>query len=287
MRAGRVIDGAGSLLVVQRDGEWYPVEASHVSLLDVLAADGHPPRLAPHRLADERRPTVPLRPARNVMCLGKNYREHAVEFAAYSSESASEAVPAHPIVFTKAPEAICGANDTIDVRRAVGSSLDYEVELAVVIARDGAAIPAEDALAYVAGYTVLNDITARDLQERHRQWFLGKSLPAATPIGPVVVTPDELGDLANLQITCHVNGELRQSARLGDMIFGVAETIAAISAIVPLRRGDIISMGTPSGVGIGFVPPRFLEDGDILVSAIEGIGELRNVVRLESGDDRR
>jgi 2-keto-4-pentenoate hydratase/2-oxohepta-3-ene-1,7-dioic acid hydratase in catechol pathway len=286
VRAGRVIDGARPLLVVQREGDWFPVEAAHISLLDVLADGGHPPRLATQPFVGERRPAVPLRPVRNVMCLGKNFREHAVEFAAYNSESASEAVPAHPIVFTKAPEALCGANDTIEVRRAVGSSLDYEAELAVVIARDGAEIPAEDALAYVAGYAVLNDVTARDLQERHRQWFLGKSLPRATPIGPVVVTPDELGDLANLQITCHVNGELRQSARLGDMIFGVEETIAAISAIVPLRRGDIISMGTPSGVGIGFDPPRFLEDGDTVVCAIEGIGELRNVVRLVDREDR-
>jgi 2-keto-4-pentenoate hydratase/2-oxohepta-3-ene-1,7-dioic acid hydratase in catechol pathway len=132
----------------------------------------------------------------------------------------------------------------------------------------------------VAGYTLVNDVTARDLQERHRQWFLGKSLPRATPIGPVVVTPDELGDLDGLTITCHVNGELRQSGRLADMIFGVEATIATISSIVPLRRGDIISMGTPSGVGIGFDPPRFLEDGDTVVCAIEGIGELRNVVRI-------
>ncbi len=286
MRAGRVMDDAQPLLVVQCDGDWFPVEASHISLLDVLTADGHPPSLATHPFAGEGRPAIPLRPMRNVMCLGKNFREHAVEFAAYNAESASEAVPVHPIVFTKAPEALCGANDAIEVRRTVVSSLDYEAELAVVIARDGAAIPAEDALAYVAGYTVLNDVTARDLQERHRQWFLSKSLPSATPIGPVVVTPDELGDIAELEITCHVNGELRQSARLGEMIFGVEETIAAISSIVPLCRGDIISMGTPSGVGIGFDPPRFLEDDDIIVCAIEGIGELRNVVRFVGREDR-
>jgi 2-keto-4-pentenoate hydratase/2-oxohepta-3-ene-1,7-dioic acid hydratase in catechol pathway len=213
-----------------------------------------------------------------VLCLGKNFRAHAVEFAAYSADA--EAVPAHPIVFTKAPEALCGADETIEVRRELGASLDYEVELGVVIGRDGARIPADDALDHVAGYTVVNDVTARDLQERHRQWFLGKSLPHATPIGPAVVTPDELGSLDDLQITCHVNGELRQSAVLGEMIFGVAQTISIISALLPLRRGDIISMGTPSGVGIGFTPPRFLEDGDTVVCAIEGIGELRNVVRL-------
>jgi 2-keto-4-pentenoate hydratase/2-oxohepta-3-ene-1,7-dioic acid hydratase in catechol pathway len=285
MRAGRVSNGARPRVAVQREGAWFPVEARDISLLDVLDADGRPPRLAAHPLVGKYRPTVPLRPARNMMCLGKNFREHALEFAAYSSEP--EAVPEHPIVFTKAPESLCGAEDTIEVRREIGASLDYEAELAVVIARGGAAIRAENALAHVAGYTVVNDVTARDLQERHRQWFLGKSLPAATPIGPVVVTPDELGDLDALQITCRVNGELRQSARLKDMIFGVEEAIAAISSIVPLRRGDIIAMGTPSGVGIGFDPPRFLEDGDTLDCAIEGIGALRNVVRFVGAEDGR
>jgi 2-keto-4-pentenoate hydratase/2-oxohepta-3-ene-1,7-dioic acid hydratase in catechol pathway len=276
MRAGRVTDGAQTLLALQEDERWFAAEPPRASVLDVLA-DG---ARAGEPLENGYRPTVPFRPERNVMCLGKNFRAHAVEFAAYSAEA--ESVPAHPIVFTKAPEALCGAEDTIEVHRDVGSSLDYEAELGVVIGRDGARIGAEDALGHVAGYTVVNDVTARDVQERHRQWFLGKSLPRATPIGPVVVTPDELDGFDSLRITCHVNGELRQSAVLGDMIFGVAETIAIVSALVPLRRGDIISMGTPSGVGIGFTPPRFLEDGDTVVCAIEGIGELRNVVRLVS-----
>ena len=276
MRVGRIAGGTQPLVAVQRDDAWFPVDATDASVLDVLASDGRPPQLAPRPLAGECKPTVPLRPPRNVMCLGKNFREHALEFAAYSADA--ETVPEYPIVFTKAPEALCGAEDSIKVRRAVGEALDYEVELAVVIGRGGAAIAPERALEHVAGFTIVNDVTARDLQARHRQWFLGKSLPYATPIGPVVVTPDELGDLDELAITCHVNGELRQSARLADMIFGVEETIATISSVVPLRRGDIISMGTPSGVGIGFDPPRFLRDGDTVVCAIEGIGELRNVV---------
>lgn len=278
MRAGRVTDGSRTLLALYDGDSWFAVDPPTERLLDLLADGGQ----AAERLLNGCRPAVPLRPPRNVMCLGKNFRAHAAEFAAYSAEA--EAVPAHPIVFTKAPEALCGAEDPIEVRRDVASSLDYEVELAVVIGQDGARIRPEDALGHVAGYTVMNDITARDAQERHRQWFLGKSLPRATPIGPVVVTPDELGDIDELRITCHVNGELRQSATLGEMIFGVAETIATLSALVPLRRGDIISMGTPSGVGIGFTPPRFLQDGDTIVCAIEGIGELRNVVRFVDGD---
>lgn len=274
MRAGSITDGRETVVALRDGDRWFAAEPRPASLLDVLGADtrtGEP-------LANGYRPTVPFRPTRNVMCLGKNFRAHAVEFAAYSSDS--ESVPDNPIVFTKAPEALCGAEDVIEVRRGVAGALDYEVELGVVIGRGGAAIRAEDALDHVAGYTVVNDVTARDVQERHRQWFLGKSLPHATPIGPVVVTPDELGDLDGLSITCHVNGEQRQSAVLGDMIFGVAETIAIVSALVPLQRGDIISMGTPSGVGIGFEPPRFLADGDTVVCAIEGIGELRNVVRF-------
>lgn len=274
MRAGTVTDGTRTVVAVRNGEGWFTAEPQTDSVLDLLGTDVS----AGSQLANGYRPTVPFRPARNVMCLGKNFHAHAVEFAAYQSET--EAVPSHPIVFTKAPEALCGAEDTIEVRRDLGSSLDYEAELGVVIGRDGARIRAEDALDHIAGYTVVNDVTARDVQERHRQWFLGKSLPGATPIGPVVVTPDELGDLDSLRITCHVNGELRQSAILGDMIFGIAETIEIVSTLVPLRRGDIISMGTPSGVGIGFTPPRFLADGDLVVCAIEGIGELRNFVRL-------
>jgi 2-keto-4-pentenoate hydratase/2-oxohepta-3-ene-1,7-dioic acid hydratase in catechol pathway len=280
MRVGTLTDGIREVVAVRRDGSWFPVEGPHVSFLDTLA--GAPPDTAAEPLANHHRPAVPFRPARNVMCLGKNFRAHAVEFAAYSAEA--ESVPEHPIVFTKAPESLCGAEDDIQVRRELGVALDYEVELGVVIGRDTAAVAVGEALSHVAGYTVVNDVTARDVQERHRQWFLGKSLPQATPIGPAVVTLDELGEIDDLGITCFVNGELRQSGRLGDMIFGVAATIAIISKIVPLRRGDIITMGTPSGVGIGFTPPRFLEDGDVVECAIEGIGELRNVVRfVDSG----
>jgi 2-keto-4-pentenoate hydratase/2-oxohepta-3-ene-1,7-dioic acid hydratase in catechol pathway len=280
MRVGRFGNGAAEVTAVERDGAWFLAEvvgdgAEAPSTLDMVGGEGV---ASSRRLDGELRPTVPWRPPRNVMCLGKNFREHAEEFAAYAAES--EAVPTQPIVFTKAPDALCGAEDAIEVRRDLATALDYEVELAVVIGRGGTAIDVENAYDHVAGYTVLNDVTARDLQERHRQWFLGKSLPRATPIGPVLVTPDELGALDELAITSWVNGEVRQKALLGEMIFGVPETIAIVSAIVPLRRGDLISMGTPSGVGIGFKPPRFLNDGDEVVCEIEGIGRLHNVVRL-------
>lgn len=282
MRVGRLSDGVDACVAVQRDGAWYAVTEREATVLDVLDGDGMHASLGNEPLPARYRPEVPLRPARNVMCLGKNFRAHATEFAAYAAEA--ETVPEHPIVFTKAPESLCGAEDAIEVLRDVAFSLDYEAELGVVIGQGGAAISVEDAPSHIAGYMVVNDVTARDVQERHRQWFLGKSLPRATPIGPAVASVDEVGDLDDLLITCHVNGELRQSARLGDMIFGVAETIALISKLVPLRRGDIISMGTPSGVGIGFTPPRFLADGDTVACEIEGVGSLRNVVRfVDSG----
>lgn len=283
MRVGTVTDGRRAVVALEENGRWFESDPAAGSLLELLSRDG--PARPGMELGDGYRATVPWRPARNVMCLGKNFREHAEEFAAYSADT--ESVPSQPIVFTKAPDALCGAEDAIEVPRRLGTALDYEVELGVVIGRGGAAIALEDAPGHVGGYTVVNDITARDIQERHRQWFLGKSLPRATPIGPLVVTPDELGPLDELAITSHVNGEPRQSARLGDMVFGVAETIAIVSAIVPLRAGDVISMGTPSGVGIGFTPPRFLADGDAVVCAIEGIGELRNVVRLVETEEAR
>jgi 2-keto-4-pentenoate hydratase/2-oxohepta-3-ene-1,7-dioic acid hydratase in catechol pathway len=281
MRVGRLRSGAQELTAVQRDGGWFALDGDDgpgtPSALEVLTGDA-PQSAGSEPLSDAYRLVVPHRPGRNVICLGKNFRAHAEEFAAYSSEA--EAIPKHPIVFTKAPEALCGAGDEIAVARQATGALDYEAELGVIIGRSGAAIDPGAAISHVAGYTVLNDVTARDLQERHKQWFLGKSLPRATPIGPVVVTPDELSGLEQRTISCAVNGESRQEALLGDMIFGVAETISIISALVPLVQGDIISMGTPAGVGIGFTPPRFLEDGDEVVCTIEGIGELRNVVRF-------
>lgn len=229
-------------------------------------------------LSDGVRPKVPVAPPRNLICLGKNYRDHAEEFASFARED--EAVPEVPIVFTKPVGALCGARDDIVVDRRITSQLDYEVELAVVIGRGGRAIRPEDARGHVAGYTVVNDVTARDLQQRHRQWFLGKSLPRATPIGPAVVDAAELDGLEDRFIRCWVNGELRQDALLGQMIFGIDEAISQISSIVPLEAGDVISMGTPSGVGAGFDPPRFLADGDVVVCEIEGIGRQENTVRL-------
>jgi 2-keto-4-pentenoate hydratase/2-oxohepta-3-ene-1,7-dioic acid hydratase in catechol pathway len=290
VKVGKIAVEGGVVLATERDGLWYrwtPPRADAASpdgasALDVLAAADRVPAdprpgeapLVPDRLLP------PIRPTRNVICLGKNYREHAEEIDAYALDT--DGVPEAPIVFTKPAASLCGPRDVIAVDREVTTALDYEAELGIVIGTGGRRISADDAGRHIAGYTIVNDVTARDLQKRHKQWFLGKSLPAATPVGPVIVSPDELTGLSSRAIRCWVNGDLRQDARLGDMIFGIAETIAEVSRIVPLERGDLIAMGTPSGVGFSFDPPRFLQDGDRVVCEIEGIGCLDNTVQFVS-----
>jgi len=282
VRVGMVSAGDGPVLAVERDGRWYrwapPRETparTGWSAIDVLAIEE---QVQPDGLLHPARLLPPILPPRNVICLGKNYRAHAEEFAAYARER--ESVPEAPIVFTKPTAALCGAHDVVTVERHVTTALDYEAELGVVIGAGGARIEADEAERHVAGYTIINDITARDLQQRHRQWFLGKSLYRATPAGPVIVSAGEFTDLAGRSIRCWVNDDLRQEAKLGEMIFGVAETIAEVSRIFPLEPGDLIAMGTPSGVGVGFDPPRYLQDGDRVVCEIEGIGRLDNTIRF-------
>ncbi|HET9091010.1 MAG TPA: fumarylacetoacetate hydrolase family protein [Acidimicrobiales bacterium] len=281
MRIGTFSDGTTRTVAVERDGTWRPLAggpgAEATVILAALAApDAALASLAEAPLPPGFEPVMPFLPARDPFCLGKNYRLHAEEFARFNGDE--EAVPPAPVVFTKSTSALCGPTDPLVVAPVLAAGLDYEAELGVVIGRGGEAIPAADALAHVAGYSVVNDTTARDLQRTHTQWYLGKSLASATPWGPVIVTPDELEPFSERRIGAEVNGEARQDARLGQMIFSVAEAIASISRVVALQPGDLICMGTPSGVGVGFDPPRFLVDGDEVRCFIEGIGELRNRV---------
>ncbi len=222
------------------------------------------------------------RPARNLFCVGKNYRDHAHEFANSGFDRSlsrpSDPTPDAPIVFTKLPESVIATGAAILYPDGISDSLDYEGELAVVIGRQGRAIARQRALEYVWGYTIINDITARDWQARHQQWFLGKSFDTFCPMGPWVATADEL-DPGGLRIRTWVNGQLRQDANTDDMIFGVPALIETISAGITLYPGDIIATGTPAGVGIGFVPPRYLRHGDEVAIEITGIGVLRNPVR--------
>jgi 2-keto-4-pentenoate hydratase/2-oxohepta-3-ene-1,7-dioic acid hydratase in catechol pathway len=218
-------------------------------------------------------------PRRNVLCIGKNYRDHAAEFAGSGFDnSRSTAIPEAPIVFTKFPSAVVGPNAVVDLLPEATSCVDYEAELAVIIGKGGRDIDQASAMDHVWGYTIINDVTARDRQARHKQWLLGKTLDGFCPMGPFAVTADEL-DLADTVITCHVNGELRQHANTADLIFGVPELIATISAGFTLKSGDIIATGTPAGVGIGFDPPRFLRPGDEVAITIKPIGTLTNVFR--------
>ncbi|AXK32053.1 FAA hydrolase family protein [Streptomyces armeniacus] len=218
-------------------------------------------------------------PHRNLLCVGKNYASHAREFdrSGYSA-TPSGGVPGAPIVFTKPPESVIGPYAPIRLPRGVTGCLDYGAELAVVIGRRGRGIRAQDAHRHIFGYTILNDVTARDLQLRHGQWFLGKALDDSSPMGPWIVTADETDGTAALGVRCWVNGELRQQADTGELVFGIPDLIATLSAGMTLYPGDVIATGTPAGVGAGFDPPRFLAAGDTVRVEISGIGTLTNPV---------
>ncbi|GAA1883549.1 fumarylacetoacetate hydrolase family protein [Paeniglutamicibacter psychrophenolicus] len=216
-------------------------------------------------------------PRRNIFCVGRNYVEHAKEFAnsGYDATASATAQPEYPVVFTKAPSTVIGTGADIDPHTGVTSELDYEAELGVIIGIGGRGISRADALDHVWGYTIINDVTARDLQKDHKQWFLGKSLDTHAPMGPWAVTRDEIGD-GPLDLHCSVNGETRQKATTADLIFDIPTIIETISAGITLQPGDIIATGTPVGVGIGFTPPRFLGTGDVVEISITGLGTLSN-----------
>lgn len=220
-------------------------------------------------------------PGRNLMCVGKNYLAHANEFSRSgfdrSDAKRSADAPEAPIVFTKAPSSVIGPGARVIYPEGISEKLDYEAEVGVVIGRGGRGIRAADAYRHVFGYVAVNDVTARDLQALHRQWFIGKSLDTFCPMGPWIATADEV-DPENLNVRCWVNDELRQEANTRDLIFDIPTLIETLSAGMTLRPGDIIATGTPQGVGIGFDPPRFLQVGDRVRVAIDGLGELVNDV---------
>ncbi|MCA1062006.1 fumarylacetoacetate hydrolase family protein [Rossellomorea sp. AcN35-11] len=207
---------------------------------------------------------------RNIMCVGKNYRDHAIEMGG------EQDIPNELMIFTKATNTVVGHEEMVLNHEGVTAELDYEGELAVVIGRRGTWISEEEAMEYVFGYTILNDITARDLQKKHGQFFIGKSLDTTCPIGPYLITKDEVSDPHHLKITTKVNGEIRQSSNTGDMIFFIPEIISTLSKGMTLEPGDIIATGTPAGVGKGFNPPRFLNKGDKVEIEIESLGILTN-----------
>lgn len=283
--------GATKGALVSPDGKtFWPLEkmlGRPVSTLAVIAGDFDAIKsrikptgagLAPSAVKIE----APIpRPARNVMCVGKNYHEHAKEFTRSgfdsSASSAADAIPTAPIIFTKAPECVIAHGADIRYPEGVSDSVDYEAELGLVIGRGGRGIAKADAYGHVLGYTIINDVTARDLQGRHKQWFLGKSLDTFCPMGPWLVTADAV-DPENLGVRCWVNDEMRQDANTRDLIFDIPTLIETISAGITLQPGDVIATGTPVGVGVGFTPPKFLKRGDRVTIEIDGLGRLSNGV---------
>jgi len=217
-------------------------------------------------------------PVRNVMCLGLNYAEHAKESAAADGKQAE--LPEVPIVFTKATTAIIGPYDPIPFDPQASTAIDWEVELAFIIGGRGKNIPVSEALDFVFGYTVLNDVSARDLQRKGKQFFKGKSLDGSCPIGPWILTSDDAPDPGSLHITSRVNGVTKQDSNTSHMIFDVPNIVSYLSKGMTLLPGDIIATGTPSGVGFARIPPEFLKPGDVVECEVEGIGAIRNEVAV-------
>lgn len=253
----------GALTLVDRlsRGEALPAQGASVPLADVqLRAP------LPH-------------PRRNIFCVGKNYHAHAKEFARSGFDSSAQAggeIPAEPIIFSKVPECVIATGEAIEMP-LVSTAIDYEAELAVVIGKGGKGISKADAMDHVWGYTIVNDVTARDWQNRHMQWHMGKSFDTFCPMGPWLVSADRL-DGTNTRVRCWVNGQERQNASTTDLIFDIPTLIETLSAGITLYPGDVIATGTPVGVGIGFKPPQYLKAGDVVRVEIDGIGVLENPV---------
>ena len=220
------------------------------------------------------------RPAKNILCVGKNYHDHAKEFHAsgFDASAGADAIPELPIIFTKWPNSVIGPGEPIPSGNDYTDSTDYEGELTIVIGEGGRNVNQKNAFKHVYGYTIVNDATSRTLQNKHKQWFLGKSLDGYCPMGPCIVTSDEIEDVTQLRLLTKVNGELRQDAYVSQLIFDIPTLIETISKVMTLEPGDLIATGTCAGVGIGFDPPRFLKPGDVVDITIEPIGTLSNPV---------
>lgn len=209
------------------------------------------------------------RPRKNIVCMGRNYAEHA--------EESGNAPPEVPVFFTKPPTAVVGPEAPV-TRHAITEQLDYEVELVAVIGRRARNVAPANALEFVFGYTVMNDVTARDLQRRHQQWFKGKSLDTFAPLGPWIVHRSAISDPQQLRLSMRINGEVRQDSTTASMVFTVAQLISVLSMGMTLEPGDLLATGTPAGVAMGMNPPKWLQPGDVMEAEVEGIGVLRNRV---------
>jgi 2,4-diketo-3-deoxy-L-fuconate hydrolase len=271
--------GAGRMTGVVEDGSVLPLPDT-VEMLQLIergagwVLPGAPVPLQGVRLL------APIVPKRNVFCVGWNYAEHFAEGKEFRPASAAQEIPDHPALFTKNPFAIIGPDADIRHPAPISEQLDYEVELAVVIGREGRDISESDALDHVFGYTIANDVSVRDVQRTWHggQWFKGKNFDTHLPLGPWIVTKDEIPDPQVLRLTTRVNGVTKQDSNTKPMVFPVARSLAALSAGLTRLPGDVIITGTPEGVGMGRKPPEWLKPGDVVELEIEKIGILRNQV---------
>ncbi|KQU89778.1 hydrolase [Variovorax sp. Root318D1] len=248
-----------------------------LTLIEALAEGGSLPEAAgPAVSLGDVMLDAPLpKPRRNLWCVGRNYHAHAKELAASVFKDNALKTDEWPIVFTKVPECVVGPHDDVLVPSEVSTQIDYEAELAVVIGKGGKNIMRSAAMSHVFGYTVVNDVTARDVQMRHGQWDLGKSFDTFCPMGPWIVTADEF-DGTRTRVRCWVNGELRQDGPTENMIFDIPMLIETVSRGITLYPGDVIATGTPAGVGMGMSPPRYLRAGDVVRVEIDRLGAIEN-----------
>lgn len=239
-------------------------------------AEASPPHAVLPLAAVELLAPIP-RPRKNIFAVGRNYAEHAAEFQ--RANGLEVKLPEYPNIFTKAVTTVNGPYADIPFDAAVSTKIDWEAELGVVIGRGGRHIPREQGLAHVWGYTVINDVTARDIQNQGGvQWFQGKSLDGSCPMGPWIVTADEIPDPQRLRLRLWVNDVLKQDGSTDQMLFDVATIISTLSHVLTLEPGDILATGTPSGVGFARTPPELLRPGDVMRTEVEQIGSLRNTI---------
>ena len=260
---------------------------AETAVLDRIA--GGQEALAQWRALEASAPRIPLEkaellspipePRRDIFCVGKNYYAHAAEFhnSGFDS-SAKEQVPSAPVIFTKATTSIVGPDAVVNASLDPTNSVDYEGELGVVIGSRAFQVAKDDAFDHVFGYVIVNDVTSRELQRKHNQWVIGKGVDTFCPMGPWLVTADEIADVTALELETRINGEIRQKVKVADLIFDIPTLIETMSRTMTLLPGDIIATGTPVGVGIGFEPPKYLAPGDTMRVSITGLGVLENSV---------
>lgn len=290
MRLGSCAYQGQSSIYIESDGQYYLpllIEPNVTAWKSMQSLIEHPKRnellnnFIPSELCKveldsmERLAPIP-RPNKNVICMGLNYLDHIAEAADFAGRSTR--TPKAPIVFTKSNYSVIGPDATIPANPEITEQLDWEVELGVVIGKTGKGIKPEQVQDYIFGYTIINDISARDLQFAHKQFYIGKSIDGGCPMGPVIVTKDSIEDAQNLKLTCRVNGIEKQSGSTEQMIFNIEQIIVTLSKTMTLEAGDVIATGTPNGVGFARTPPEFLTSGDIVECEIESIGVLSNPI---------